>query len=402
MDFLGRGPDDSMENKILNIFGAYILDLFYNNLYENAVKMKSQKQAKSITEGYRHTVFRLITVISTEYKEYSKARYVELLNNMLQRFQIHLGSRFGLSEMIDRITKEFIPHDIHDAMAGDDKRKVMQKIVNEVFGGFGFALIRQHLAQVIDFHEEKDNVRIIGALVKEFFDDCRERNYKKFMAGERTRKQKIEEELSELRGTVLWQENHIKNLTAELSEKNRQLSDMKNKGGRPDADAMKIKSDYEIICEKYNNLVGENEKMKEVTKKLIEQIKQKDSELRAKPQLPHNEIEPLKDKIIDLESETNRLKNVIQSLEREKEDLNKTLVEAKNLKQKSGTKKKKPGKKSRSERPSDSEGDAFGLRDHTNGTTGNSTSHTTDNTGNTGDNEFINLLAVGDDFDQSD
>ena len=67
-----RSTYSSTTISIFQIVGAYFVDVYYNHLYTEAVKFKTDGKVASVTEGYRHATFAFLSALDNKAKNETK------------------------------------------------------------------------------------------------------------------------------------------------------------------------------------------------------------------------------------------------------------------------------------------------------------------------------------------
>ena len=164
----------TMEN--FEIMSAYYVDIFYNHLYTEAKKLKVNGSVASVTEGYKHTLNAFLKGL-TNPKLYKKSI------SGLHHYFITIGfASISYSKCIDRLTSDFVPTDYFNSLTFTQKIGVLRLILNQSMKSFIRKIVDEHMAKIIDYHKDKDNVR----LLQDEFIDClileREGFYQRFIA----------------------------------------------------------------------------------------------------------------------------------------------------------------------------------------------------------------------------
>jgi hypothetical protein len=178
-----------MENRILDrhnystktienfeIISAYYVDIFYNHLYTEAKKLKVIGTVSSVTEGYKHTLNAFLKGL-TNPKLYKKSI------SGLHHYFITIGfASISYAKCIDRITQDFVPMDYFNSLTFTQKIGVLRLVLNQSMKSFIRKIVDEYMSKIIDFHKDKDNVR----LLQDEFIDClileREGFFQRFIA----------------------------------------------------------------------------------------------------------------------------------------------------------------------------------------------------------------------------
>lgn len=158
------------------ILGAYFIDIYYNHLYLEARKLKTNGASSSITEGYKHALNAFLHGVDNP-KLYKKT----LIG--IHGFFLESGiSSISFAECIERITEEFIPKDYYESVSKQQKISILKLVICQSNRVFMEKLVRKYIYLVIDNHNDPDNIRI---LQDEFIDILmieRQSMYHKFIS----------------------------------------------------------------------------------------------------------------------------------------------------------------------------------------------------------------------------
>ena len=137
------------------IIAAYYIDLYYNHLYIEAKKLRTNKSVNSITEGYKHALTAFLH--SMEKPELYKKSLISL-----HQFFIDSGfSGLTFRNCIERIIKEFIPEDYYETVSPEKKTSILRLVLNQTNKLFIDKIARKYIYMIIDKHSEIDNIRIL-------------------------------------------------------------------------------------------------------------------------------------------------------------------------------------------------------------------------------------------------
>ena len=162
--------------EVYEIMSAYYVDIFYNHLYTEAKKLKSGGSVSSITEGYKHTLNAFLKSLSSP-KLYKK----NIIG--IHRYYINIGfASISFAKCVDRLTAEFIPTDYFKSLTSTQKMGVLRLVINQSMKGFVRKIVDDHIAKIIDYHTDKDNVRILQDILIDGFIFEREGMYQRFVA----------------------------------------------------------------------------------------------------------------------------------------------------------------------------------------------------------------------------
>jgi hypothetical protein len=159
------------------IISAYFVDIFYNHLYLEAVKKKSTNQQSSITDGYKYALHAYLESLKNP-KLYRK------LIQGIHHYFIAIGfAGISYSNCIKRISCEFIPCNYQEKLTFADQSDVMRRVICQSNKKFISIIVQNHIPKIIDFHTDRDNVRILQDELIDCFILERESLFHRFIDG---------------------------------------------------------------------------------------------------------------------------------------------------------------------------------------------------------------------------
>lgn len=165
-----------------NIISAYIVDIYYNHLYAEAIKFKNSGKTPSITEGYKHAVFAFLSAIKPVSKSYKPKHYTQILTGINEYFITFTSFQtLTISDCINKIMKEFIPNDYYDSFTKDQKRNMLRTILTNCIEQFTKVVIQEYLINIIDNHEEIANIEALKEKMTDLLILERQTLYHKFL-----------------------------------------------------------------------------------------------------------------------------------------------------------------------------------------------------------------------------
>lgn len=165
-----------------SVVGAYIVDIYYNHLYAEAIKFKNSGKVATITEGYKHAIMAFISAIDSKSKTYKPQHYTKLLTGINEYFTLYTSySTLTISDCIDKITREFVPDDYYASLDKDQKRNILRGVLTNVIKEFTKSTATEFIYSIIDNHEETANIELLKDKVIDLFILERESLYQKFL-----------------------------------------------------------------------------------------------------------------------------------------------------------------------------------------------------------------------------
>jgi hypothetical protein len=250
---LDRGGCSDTTLSIYSLISAYVVDLYYNHLYNEAIKFKNSGDARSVTEGYRHAIFRFISAIDDKVKKhYKKQNYETLLIGITEYMKKFTSwDVISVSECVRKVAYEFVPEDYQSGVEKADQRNIVRKVLINVIKEFSKVVASDYITSIIDNHEEEVNIYILKEKIMDLLILERQIWYLKFVdsytGGKESDDKKLALKMREEVGHVLEKNKH---LTNELSEANKQI-DIK------DQQLKMLLDKYKLMHKKYLSMKDE-------------------------------------------------------------------------------------------------------------------------------------------------
>jgi len=137
------------------VMAAYFVDIFYNHLFIEGKKLRTNKSVSSITEGYKHALNAFLQGIENP-KSYKK-----ILVGIHEFFISSGFTSMSFSECIERVTEEFIPKDYYTSVSKQQKISILKLVICQSNKTFVEKLVKNYLRLVIDTHNDADNIRVL-------------------------------------------------------------------------------------------------------------------------------------------------------------------------------------------------------------------------------------------------
>ncbi len=177
-----RASYSSTTISIFQIVGAYFIDVYYNHLYTEAIKFRTDGKVASVTEGYRHATFAFLSAIDNKSKAYKAEHYNKLLQGINEYFITWTNfSSLTLSECIDKIVREFVPADYFASLNKEQKRNILRSVLIDSIREFTKIVVGEFLGAIIDNHEEAANIEALKEKMVDVFIMRRETIFHKFI-----------------------------------------------------------------------------------------------------------------------------------------------------------------------------------------------------------------------------
>lgn len=244
------------------IISAYIVDIYYNSLYAEAVKFKEGKKVSSVTEGYKHAVYRFLSVVdSSNRTNYNHKHYKSLLIGINKCFTMWTSfETLTLSDCIDKIVHEFVPDDYYESLDKDQKRNILRIVLIDVLTQFTKMAVCEFLHIIIDNHDEIANVEILKEKIVDILLMEREAFYHKFLSTKMSKKSEyVDKEIA------VKMKNEIQLLLTENANLKTAKSTIENECIARKNQLSQVITKYKMLVKKYKGLKDEYEALLDKT-----------------------------------------------------------------------------------------------------------------------------------------
>lgn len=221
------------------VLAAYFVDIFYNHLFIEGKKLRTNKSVSSITEGYKHALNAFLQGIENP-KSYKK-----ILVGIHEFFISSGFTSMSFSDCIERVTEEFIPKDYYESVSKQRKISILKLVICQSNKTFIEKLVKNYLSLVIDTHNDVDNIRILQDAFIDILMLERENIYHRFITTTKSNPQA---------GLVEAMQTEIKNLCKEKFELKKITTTLKKIIINKENDLCDIRSQLEHYAEKSKRL----------------------------------------------------------------------------------------------------------------------------------------------------
>lgn len=267
------------------IVSAYIVDIYYNHLYVEAIKFKNEGKVPSITEGYRHTIYAFLKAMDTKSKTYNVKHYTSMLQGINEYFTMWTSfSTLTIADCINKITQEFVPTDYYQSLDMDQKRNILRTILTQTIKEFSKIIAQEYITAIIDHHDTIDNVNIL----KDKMIDCmlvqREQMYQQFLD---TKLGRVSESIDKNLGVKMQKE--IKKLVSEKELMTLEISKLKTQHTTAQDNAKLLLDKYKELLKRYKSIKEEftTYKTRQIDSKLNDFNNQFNVSVQRSNQLQH-------------------------------------------------------------------------------------------------------------------
>lgn len=199
----------------LDIIGSYIVDLYYNRLYNKAIHIK-ETSGNSITESYRYVISTYVNHIDTVdfYKTFLHGIY--FYTTISTRYQ-----NMSHKQCLDFFVTELVPTQYLNPMTEVQKNNVLFMILKKSLSTFTTSVLNKYIGMIIDDHLDADNIPILQDEFLRIILMERDHTYNQFINTEK--KKPIEN--NELKNIKILKDelSNKKKLILSIDQKNKQL-----------------------------------------------------------------------------------------------------------------------------------------------------------------------------------
>ncbi len=254
---LDRSKYSSKTIDTFQLIGAYIVDIYYNHLYIEAVKFKNSGKVSSIAEGYRHAIYAFLEALNVKSKSYKLKYYTRLLEGIQEYFTTWTSfSTLTIGDCVNKITEEFVPSDYYKSLDMDNKRNIMRVVLTQTIKEFSRIVTQEYLVLVIDYHDNQDNITIF----KDKMIDClllqREQMYQNFLDTKIGKSDTVNKGLAEK------MQQELKSLYKEKEKYDSTIKELKNDLHINQSNTKLLLDKYKELFKKYKALKEENDNFK--------------------------------------------------------------------------------------------------------------------------------------------
>ena len=260
---------------VVDIVGSYIVEIYYNKLYAEAIEFKNKGKTSSITEGYRHAVNAFVQAVIGK-KPGKKAEYYnDFVKGLIEYFVKYTSKKNGrtTNEIISIIVREFVPQDYSDSLGVDQERNVLKNALVTTIREFSMLVINDHIKAIIDHHSEQENIDVMKQDITEILFSFRDQLFHSFIQKNSGHSAKVSKShLDELRLDLKKISQEKEFLMEEVTKAKKQVDVYKNA-------AQELLDKFKKLKLKYTSAVQQNETFSAKIKKLEETLATTQAEL---------------------------------------------------------------------------------------------------------------------------
>ena len=159
-----------------DIIGSYFVNLYYNEFYNKAKNIKTNGNAKNITEAYKNVLCSYIDFSKKPdfFKQIVKGIHMYCISTTRYTTMTH-------KECIDFMVNEFIPDKLWNSLREHQKNKLFHETIINCISIFTEKIISKYLTVIIDNHDLTDNITILQNLFLDIILFEKDKIYSKFI-----------------------------------------------------------------------------------------------------------------------------------------------------------------------------------------------------------------------------
>lgn len=260
----------------LDIIGSYIIDLYYNKLYNKAISVKESTES-SITESYKYVINTYIKHVGTI--DFYKALFQGVY------FYTTISTKYNSmshKQCLDFFVEEFIPKHYVPSMTEVQKNNIMFMILKNTLTKFTNSVLEKYLSMIIDEHLETENIIVLQDEFLKLILKERDSSYTSFVSIEYISQDSLQTKHKKNKELLIESLNKEKRLIISIERKNRQIEI--------------LKATYKNCFQNYKNAINEINRKARVDmelRKIIEQQIKSHKLLDAKIRDANRKIEEL-------------------------------------------------------------------------------------------------------------
>jgi hypothetical protein len=240
-----------------SIIGAYLVDIYYNHLYNEAIKLKEGRSVQSITEGYKYALSAFLSAMNSKSKTYNVKSYNVMLIGINEYFSKWSSfSALTIAECIDKISYEFIPADYYNSLDNIQKHNIVYSILTAVIKDFTVAIIDEFLGLIIDNHDDHNNIELLKEKIMELFCKQREEMYNNFIKTSTGRNEFVSIDIANK------MRDEIKKLTIENQNLKSKISELEIINKNQLANSLLVVNKYKELSKKHKATLENIEEQK--------------------------------------------------------------------------------------------------------------------------------------------
>lgn len=273
---------------LLDVAGSTIVDIFYNHMYDRAIAMK-EKTEHNITDCYRSAILDYV-------KSSDSTNFYKVLMNSIHYYTkvSTIYHSISLVNCIDLYASLFVPEVYLQSFTEKQKNDILSMVLRETIKEFSTELLTNHLAIIIDEHQDDTNIGVLQDVILRELIKHRDKSYLRFVQCEKKKSSAEKTPKIDKKNPVL-KSNQTQKTLIKLTRLYKESID----------DKTKLKKRNAELQSKYKSVVTQCKDLQTMLLNQIRLYKTKESELseylssnRAIDYLSSNRANDYKDKLV--------------------------------------------------------------------------------------------------------
>lgn len=248
---------------LLDVAGSTIVDIFYNHMYDRAIAMK-EKTEHNITDCYRSAI--LDYVKSSDSTDFYKV----LMNSIHYYTKVStIYHSISLVNCIDLYASLFVPEVYLQSLTEKQKNDILSMVLRETIKEFSNELLTNHLAIIIDEHQDDTNIGVLQDVILRELIKHRDKSYLRFVQCEKKKSETQKSPKVDKQKSVVLKSNQTQKALIKLTRLYKESID----------DKTKLKKRNAELQSKYKSVVTQCKDLQTMLLNQIRLYKTKESEL---------------------------------------------------------------------------------------------------------------------------
>lgn len=239
-----------------SLISSYVVDVYYNHLYNEAKKARDEGKTTSIAEGYRMCCLIFAKSLDDKSPKYRKKQYYKIIEGIKEFFTLYTSmSTLTISECIHKIVSELVPDKYLNDLDNDKKSVIVHKCLVDSITEFTKIAVCDYITHIVDSHDDPANVEALKDQMTDILLLEREKSLQLFLVGS---KQPMVD-----RGLAIKLQNDIKSLSAQNKDLHTRLTQEKHQNEVLLSNFNNLMEKTKTAYKRYNSLKAEHEALKD-------------------------------------------------------------------------------------------------------------------------------------------
>lgn len=293
---------NSRINSIIEIIGAFFVDIFHIRLYSKAKSIYNTKEDSS------SSISAIYTSCVIEYSRNANDSFNDIMKNMQKYFQKHTNDNImTLNQVYNELINVYIPSDLLSALSDVKKTQLIKFLITRIVRDFSVRITKtENMKLIIDMRNESSSVRplqdcIINDVLLPLRDDFYHEISNRLVNGGKSQEarsgnsvdaevvKKIRGEKERIKGQLTERTKEVEFLKSKIRELGEKFKELQNAKGDTEGNNTE---EVERLREKVNETSDLNRTLREENGQLVAKVKN----LEFKVEEHRKEIEELNSK----------------------------------------------------------------------------------------------------------